>query len=197
MKQPDPIFDAMESFFIDYLQRTRGCSPCTLASYRDTLRLFLEYAAQSKHASVDKLRLTDFDADRVLAFLEYLEQKRGNSISTRNCRLAVLHSFFAHVLRKYPEHAGRLARILSLPPKRHPASPPRYLDPPAVQSLLRHPDRATTAGRRDYALLLFLYNTGARVSEVTVLRHRDLLPGPAVDLHGKGDKYGKVVVIER
>lgn len=189
MKEPDPLFAAVESFFIDYLQRTRGCSRCTLASYRDTLRLFLEYAAQSKHGSVDKLRLTDFDATLVLAFLEHLEQKRRNSISTRNCRLAVLHSFFAHVLRRHPEHAGRLARILSLPPKRHPTSPPRYLDPPAVQALLRHPDRATPTGRRDHALLLFLYNTGARVSEVTVLRHKDLIPGPAVNLHGKGDKH--------
>lgn len=188
MKQPDPIFDTVESFFVDYLQRTRGCSRCTLTSYRDTLRLFFAYAAQKKNSSVDKLRLTDFDSALVLAFLEHLEQKRGNSVSTRNCRLAVLHSFFAHVLRRHPEHAGRLARILSLPPKRHPTSPPRYLDPPAVQSLLGHPDRATPAGRRDYALLLFLYNTGARVSEVTALRHKDLMPGPAVNLHGKGNK---------
>jgi site-specific recombinase XerD len=188
MKQPDPIFDAVESFFVDYLQRTRGCTRCTLTSYRDTLRLFLEYAARSKKVPVDRLRLADFDVTLVLEFLEHLESKRHNSVATRNCRLAALHSFFAHVLRGHPDHAGHLARILALPPKRHAASPPRYLDPPVVQTLLRHPDRQSLTGRRDYALLLFLYNTGARVSEVTILRHKDLLPGPAVNLHGKGGK---------
>ena len=188
MKQPDVIFDAVESFFVDYLQRTRGCSRCTLESYRDTLRLFFDYAAQSKHVPVDRLRLADFDADLVLAFLESLECKRHNRISTRNCRLAGLRSFFAHVLRRNPDHAARLARILALPPKRHSLSPPRYLDPPLVQSLLRNPDRQTPTGRRDYALLLFLYNTGARVSELTALKRKDLLPGPAVSLHGKGNK---------
>ena len=188
MRQPDPIFDAVQSFFIDYLQRTRGCSRCTLASYRDTLRLFLNFAAQAQDVPVDRLRMTMFDTDLVLAFLDHLESTRHNSVSTRNCRLAILHSFFAHVLRRHPDHAGSLARILALPPKRRPSSPPRYLDPPVVQTLLRHPDRQSVSGRRDYALLLFLYNTGARVSEVTALHHKDILPGPAVNLHGKGNK---------
>ena len=188
MKAVDPIFDAVQSFFIDYLQRMRGCTHCTLASYRDTLRLFLEYAAQAKKIPVDRLRLADFEADLVLGFLGYLERTRHNSVATRNCRLAVLHSFFAHVLRSHPDHAGHLARILALPPKRYSAAPPRYLDPPVMQALLRHPNRQSLSGRRDYALLLFLYNTGARVSEVTMLRHKDLLPGPAVNLRGKGGK---------
>jgi site-specific recombinase XerD len=182
------MFEAVESFFIDYLQRTRGCTQCTLVSYRDTMRLFFDFSAQAKKTSVDRLRLAMFDSDLVLAFLDHLELVRHNSISTRNCRLAILHSFFAHVLRRHPDHAGRMARILALPPKRRPFSPPRYLDPPVVQLLLRHPDRQSKAGRRDYALFLFLYNTGARVSEVTALRYKDLLPGPAVNLHGKGRK---------
>jgi site-specific recombinase XerD len=188
MKKPDPIFDAVQSFFVDYLERARGCSPCTLASYRDALRLFFEYAAHAKGVPVDRLRLVDFDSDLVLEFLDQLECKRHNSVSTRNCRLAALHSFFVHVLRRNPDHAGRLARILAMQPKRHSLSPPRYLDPPEVQALLRNPDRQTPIGRRDYALLLFLYNTGARVSELVTLQHKDLLPGRAVILHGKGNK---------
>jgi site-specific recombinase XerC len=80
MKPIDPIFDAVESFFVDYLQRTRGCTRCTLISYRDTLRLFLDYAAQSKKVPVDRLRLADFETNLVLAFLEHLESKRHNSI---------------------------------------------------------------------------------------------------------------------
>jgi site-specific recombinase XerD len=188
MKRSDPVFYAVQSFFTDYLQRTRGCSQRTLESYRDTLRLFFDYTAGALGITVDRLRLTDFDSDLLLAFLEHLEGVRHNRISTRNCRLAALHSFFAHALRLHPEHSGQLARILALPSKRHLPAPPRYLDPPVIQTLLRHPDRQTSSGRRDFALLLFLYNTGARVSEAASLRGKDLLPGPAVSLHGKGGK---------
>jgi site-specific recombinase XerD len=188
MKSPDPLFDAVEAFFVDHLQLARGCSQCTLKSYRDTLRLLFEYAARVRSVSADRLRIVDFDADLILAFLNHLEEGRHNRISTRNCRLAALRSFFVHLLRRHPEHAGRLARIIALPPKRHPPAPPRYLDPSDVQLLLRHPDRDTPAGRRDYALILFLYNTGARVSEVTAVHGKDLLPGPAVHLRGKGKK---------
>ena len=188
MKKIDPLFDAVESFFIDHLQRTRGYSPCTLASYRDALRLFLDYSAGVHKVTVDRLRLSDLDVKLVLGFLDYLEKDRHNAVSTRNCRLAILHSFFAHVLRRHPDQAGRIARIIALPSKRHCLSPPRYLDPPTVRTLLRHPDRQTASGRRDYALLLFLYNTGARVSEVTALHGQDLMPGSAVKLRGKGNK---------
>jgi site-specific recombinase XerD len=188
MKSPDPLFDAVESFFVDHLKLARGCSPCTLRSYRDTLRLLLEYAGRVRKLSADRLRIVDFDADLILAFLNYLEEGRHNRISTRNCRLAAVRSFFLHLLRRHPEHAGRLTRIVALPPKRHPPAPPRYLDPHDVQLLLRHPDRDTPAGRRDYALILFLYNTGARVSEATAVRGKDFLPGPAVQLRGKGNK---------
>jgi site-specific recombinase XerD len=188
MRPPDPFLDAVESFFTDYLQRTRGCSRCTLASYRDTLRLFFAYITRVRGVPLDRLRVTNLDADLIVDFLEYLEGERHNQVSTRNCRLAALHSFFAHLLRCHPEHGGRLARILALPPKRHPPAPPRYLDPPVVRSLLHAPDRLTPVGRRDYGLFLFLYNTGARVSEAIAVRRKDLLPGPAVQLHGKGGK---------
>jgi site-specific recombinase XerD len=188
MKQNALIFDAVESFFTDYLKLTRGCSLATLASYRDTLRLLFDYVSVRQKTTIDRLRVLDFDVDIVLAFLEQLQSERHNRVSTRNCRLAALRSFFAHVLRRHPEHAGRVARILALRPKRHSPAPPRYLEPPAVQALLRGPDRDTPAGRRDYALILFLYNTGARVSEAIGVRRKDLLPGPAVLLHGKGNK---------
>jgi site-specific recombinase XerD len=153
------------------------------------LKLLFDYVAQIREVPIDRLRFVDFDADLILSFLEHLEKQRHNSVSTRNCRLAALHSFFSHALRRHPEHASRLARITALPPKRHPSAPPRYLDPPVVQSLLREPDRQTAVGRRDYALILFLYNTGARVSETAAVRSENLLPGPAVHLAGKGRKH--------
>jgi site-specific recombinase XerD len=188
MKTTDPLFEAVETFFVDYMKLLRGASQRTLASYRDALRLLLEYASHMRKAPIDRLRLADFDADLIAAFLQHLERDRHNQISTRNCRLAALHSFFAHVLRRHPEHAARLSRILALPSKRHPHAPPRYLDPPVVQALLRTPNRETASGRRDYALILFLYNTGARVSEAIAVHQKDLLPGPAVHLIGKGKK---------
>jgi site-specific recombinase XerD len=178
----------VESFFTDYLTLTRGCSTCTLESYRDTLKLLFAYVAQRRRLSLDRLRFVDFDANLILDFLEYLEEKRHNSVSTRNCRLAAVHSFFAHALRSHPQHAGRLARIVTLPPKRRPRPPPRHLDPPVVESLLGAADRHTPAGRRDYALILFLYNTGARASEAAGVRFQDLMAGPSVQLLGKGRK---------
>jgi site-specific recombinase XerD len=184
----DPLFAAVESFFVDYMKLLRGASQRTLASYRDALRLLFEYASQVKKVPIDRLRLTDFDADLVAAFLQHLERDRHNRVSTRNCRLAALHSFFSHVLRRQSEEAGRLARILALPRKRHPLAPPRHLDPPVVQELLRAPNRQTPSGRRDYALILFLYNTGARVSEAIMAHRSDMLPGPAIHLVGKGNK---------
>jgi site-specific recombinase XerD len=188
MKKPDPLFDAVESFFVDYLKLLRGSSQTTLASYRDTMRLLFEYVSRFRKIPIDHLRLTDFDADLISAFLQHLERDRHNRVSTRNCRLAALRSFFSHVLRRHPEHAGCLARIIALPSKRHPPTPPRHLDPPVVQALLRGPDRQTRAGCRDYALILFLYNTGARVSETIAVHRKDILPGPAVHLVGKGRK---------
>src|ERR1017187_8784621 len=99
----DPLFAAVESFFVDYMKLLRGASQRTLASYRDALRLLFEYASQVKKVPIDRLRLTDFDADLVAAFLQHLERDRHNRVSTRNCRLAALHSFFSHVLRRQPE----------------------------------------------------------------------------------------------
>ena len=190
LHHPDPLFPAVESFFVDHLRRTCGASPRTLASYRESLRLFFQYVEKTRAVHIDQLRLADLDAELVVDFLEHLEHDRHNSVATRNNRLAALRSFFAHALRRCPEHAGRLARIVALPAKRHVLPPPRYLDPPAIQALLRALDRQTVAGRRDYALLLFLFNTGARVSEAIAVHFGDLLsgPNPAVQLHGKGGK---------
>jgi site-specific recombinase XerD len=188
MKHIDPLFDTVEAFFTDHLKRISGCSQRTLESYRDALRLLFEYASKMKKVTVDQLKLSDFDVELIKGFLQYLEDDRHNRVSTRNCRLAALHSFFAFALERHPEQAGHLATIVALEPKRHSEAPPRYIDASSVQMLLRDPDRNTQEGRRDYALMLFLFNTGARVSEAIGVRYKDLLPGPAVELHGKGNK---------
>ena len=189
-RQTDPLPRFVESFFREYLQRVRGASAHTIRAYRDTLRLLFIYLADSKGVSVADLQLNDLKVEGIIMFLTQLESKRGNKAATRNCRLAAIHSFIKHLVRHDPDHAEQYQQILSLPSKK--AKPPlaTYLEPEDVRLILDKPDRRTASGLRDYAILLFLYNTGARVSEALAVRMGDLnLDPPAqVRLHGKGGK---------
>jgi site-specific recombinase XerD len=189
-RAPDSLLRMVESFFRDYLQRVRGASRHTVFAYRDALRLFFAFLADSKKRPVADLRADDLTVDRVLAFLDHLEADRRNTIATRNLRLTTIRSFFRHLIRDDPTRAAQYQRVLSLPLKK--TRPPllTYLEPEEIQILLRQPDRRTRHGARDFALLLFLYNTGARISEALFLQWRDLhLVRPRqVKLHGKGRK---------
>jgi site-specific recombinase XerD len=186
----DPLPRLVESFFGEYLQRVRGASRHTVLAYSDALRIFLTFLAKTCRREVTQLRLDDVTVDRVLAFLDHLEADRRNDVATRNCRLTALRSFCRHVVRQDPARAAQYERILSLPSKKTSQRLVTYLEPEEVQVLLRQPDRRTPAGMRDFALLLFLYNTGARVSEALAVRQDDLqLRRPRqVRLHGKGSK---------
>jgi len=186
----DELLPLVESFFREHLQRVRGASPHTVRSYRDSLRLFLCFLADSSGKSVADLGLAHIEAERVLSFLEHLETRRGNSVSTRNLRLAAIRSLAQHLLRRDPTRAGQYRRILDVPTKKSKLPAVYYLEPEEVEVLLRQPDQGTPAGRRDHALLLFLYNTGARVSEALAVCPRDLqlVRPPLVRLHGKGNK---------
>jgi|ADurb_Oil_01_Slu_FD_contig_81_504044_length_4371_multi_2_in_0_out_0_4 site-specific recombinase XerD len=180
-----------QSFFQQYLQHTRGASRHTLRAYRDTLRLFFTFLGQQTHRGIDRLTLADVTVQGVLDFLVYLESQRGNRPITRNCRLAALHSWVKHLLRHDPASADQYARILALPTKRcrHQALPD-YLEPEQFRLVLDEVPPQDGRGMRDAALLLFLYNTGARVSEALQLRWSDLATeGPGqVRLHGKGGR---------
>lgn len=189
MTTPD-LPHSIESFFREHLQRVRGASPHTLLSYRDSVILLLRFLAGRTGGRVSALTLDDITAEQVLAFLEHLEGERRNSASTRNLRLAAIRSLVEHLLRHDPTRAGQYQRVLNIPTKK--TSPPSvsYLEPEEVQALLRQPDRKTRVGRAHHALILFLYNTGARVSEALDVRPQDLHLGrPAqVRLRGKGRK---------
>lgn len=180
----------VESFFREYLQRMCGASAHTVRSYRDCLKLLFEYVATQKASCVADLELGDLTAEMVATFLGHLEAKRSNSATTRNCRLAAIKSFFKHLVRNDLAHSQQYARVLAIPSKRARRRPPRYLEADDMRAILAKPDRRTAYGWRDYTLLLFLYNTGARVSEAADVRPADLqLSAPRqVRLRGKGKK---------
>lgn len=190
MKPVDPLFALVQSFFNDHLQKARGASAHTVAAYRDALKLFLQFTADRRAVSLDRLRLEDLDAETVAAFLQHLEDHRKNQVATRNCRRIALRGFFQHALRRDPTRASQYARVLSLPAKRSAPPVPRYLEPDQMQLLLAQPDRRNARSQRDYALLLFLYNTGARVSEAIAVRRCDFqfVSPYHVRLLGKGAK---------
>jgi site-specific recombinase XerD len=184
------LLSLVTSYFRDYLIGARGSSPHTQRSYRDSLRLLFSFIAARRHRSVADLRLDDLLAPDVLAFLSHLESKRSNRIASRNARLAAIRSFFKHLVEHDLSRADQYQRVLSIPGKRAHTPMAQYLEPEEVKQILAHPDRSTAAGLRDYALLLLLYNTGARVSEALAVRaeHLSLTPPRHVRLLGKGNK---------
>ena len=186
----DQLLPLTQSFFCEHLQRTYGASVHTVRAYRDALRLFFSFLARTKGASVTQLKLADLEVNAVKAFLLHLESQRDNSTTTRNCRLTALRSFFAHLVRHDLTRAAQYQQVLALPLKRTPTAPAAYLEPEEMSSILKQPDRKSALGLRDRALLLLLYNSGARVSEALAVRLQDLsLVRPRqVRLYGKGKK---------
>lgn len=184
------LLACVESFFLEYLQRLRGASAHTVRAYRDTLRLLFIYLADTKGCTVADLQLGDLQADAIAAFLTQLESGRANSVATRNCRRAAIRSFSKHLIRADLPHADQYQRILALPAKKCRQPLATYLEAEEVHTIIEQTDQRTAPGQRDHGLLLFLYNTGARVSEALAVRCTDLhlAPPRQVRLHGKGKK---------
>lgn len=177
-------------FLLEYLVTDRNLARNTQMSYRDTLLLLLPFLSKARHKGVDRLRIDDISPLEVRSFLAYLEEERGCGGATRNLRLAVIHSLAKFIGMHSPEHVGWCAAIRAVPFKKTAQFTLTYMDKPEVDALLATPDRNTPGGRRDHAMLLFLYNTGARVSEAAQLTVGDIQWGssPAVHLVGKGNK---------
>jgi integrase/recombinase XerD len=184
------IAPLLRGFFLDRLVRQRNASPATLAAYRDTFRLLLRFAEERLRRPAASLTTDDVSAPLVLAFLEHLERIRGNSITTRNARLAAVRSFAGHLGREEPAALVQAQRLLAIPMKRCPRPVLGHLSRDEMHALLAAPDATTWSGRRDHALFATIYNTGARVSEATALdvAHLHLDRTPRVDLRGKGRK---------
>lgn len=186
-----PLGPIVHSFFADYLVAVKGLRPATVRSYRDTVRLFLCFVAADKKVKITKLRLEDLSLERCLGFLRYLEEDRHNHIRTRNQRLVVLHTLFDYVASREPEMLGVCQQVAAIPTKRAAPAEAHYLERDEIEVLFRDLPRASRLALRDRSLLLFLYNTGARVQEVADLRvgHLDLKEAGLVRLHGKGDRW--------
>lgn len=188
---PQPSFAALlEGFFTQRLMQQRQASRHTVASYRDTFRLLLQFAQQRLHKAPATLALEDIDAPLVTAFLNELEQVRGVTARTRNLRLTAVHSFFHYAAFEAPANAAQIQRVLAIPAKRFTRPLVPFLSRPEVDALLAAPDQGSWSGRRDHALILLAVQTGLRLSELTSLRREDLHfgAGAHVRVIGKGRK---------
>jgi integrase/recombinase XerD len=181
---------ALQAYFTDRLIGQRAASPNTIAAYRDTFRLLLRFASERTGAPPGKLDIAQLDAPLVAAFLEHLERDRGNSPATRNNRLAAIHSLFAYLALRHPEHAGSIQRVLAIPPKRSERNLLTYLTEREVDALLSACDQSTWTGRRDHAMLALTIQTGLRISELIALNCQDITLATGANVHtlGKGRK---------
>ncbi len=190
MKGASPFPALLESFFMDRLMRQRQASPHTIGSYRDTFRLLMQYAQQRLRKAPSQLTVPDLDTPFLGAFLDHLEQKRGNSARSRNVRLAAIHSFFRYVALHAPENSAVAQRVLAMQSKRYVRRPISFLTPVEIDALLAAPDLKTWSGRRDRTVLLLAVQTGLRAAELTGLRCENIVLGTGAHVQclGKGRK---------
>ena len=192
MHDPDVLGPWVRRFLLEYLVGERNFAANTQRSYRDTLCLLIPFLAATRKTTVDRLTLSHATADIVRQFLGHLETTRHCGVATRNQRLAAIHSLARYIGERSPEHLAWCSEVCRIPFKKAVRDAVCYLEKPEMDALLEAPDRTTRQGFRDYAVLLFLYNSGARATEVASLTVGDLdLPDthPAsVRLLGKGSK---------
>jgi len=195
MRNTDLLSSWIRRFLLEYLVVERNLARNTQKSYRDALQQFLPFLARAAHRRIERLRVEDVLPARVRAFLQDLEKTRGCGIATRNQRLAAIHSLTQFIGQHCPEYLEWCGQIQTIASKKVARPLIGYLEKDELDALLKAPNRRTAQGRRDYVVLLFLYNTGARADEVAHVQIGDLDLGAAssrdassVVLRGKGNK---------
>ena len=180
----------LQSFFTSRLMAQRKASPHTIASYRDTFRLLLQFAHERLRKAPAELALADLDSTVIGAFLDDLEKRRRNGARSRNLRLTAIRSFFRYASLEAPAQSAIIQSVLAIPNQRQPRGLVGFLTRPEIEALLAAPNRTTWLGRRDHAFLLTAVQTGLRLSEMTGLRHDDVMLGAGthVRCRGKGRK---------
>ena len=176
-------------YFTRYLPNERGSSPQTIDTYRYAFILFLEYM-ETRCVPPEKMTIKDFTGDNIRSFLNWLENERGNSPATRNCRLAAMKGFVHYLKYEFPDFLDEYQRILAIPLKKTIQREISYLKTEGVELLVSQVDISKKNGLRDYVILLLLYTTGMRVSELIHLQVKDIsLTEPyTMRIHGKGNK---------
>ncbi|ENZ60081.1 tyrosine-type recombinase/integrase, partial [Enterocloster clostridioformis] len=188
----------VNQFIMEYLVAARDLSPNTVLSYRDSIVLLITFMSNVHGKRPEALEIADITAERVEEFLGWLESERTNSPSTRNIRLAAIHSLFRYLCSQRPEHIFHSQQILSIPVKKTAQTEVTYLDTAQTEKLLAAPDATTAKGKRDLALLCLLYDSGCRVQELADVRMSDIrftVP-PQVTLTGKGRKTRTVPLMK-
>ena len=188
---------ALQAYFTDRLIGQRAASPNTIGAYKLTFRLLLTFASKRLGNTPAALDIAELDAPLIAAFLDHLERDRHNSAATRNNRLAAIHSLFAYLALHHPEHAGSIARVLAIPPKRTERNLLTYLTDPEVDALLDACDRNTWTGRRDHAMFALTIQTGLRISELAGLTRQDVTLTVGANVHtiGKGRKERRTPLV--
>ena len=198
MMKPTNFAKYLTDFLTVYLPTHKNVSKNTIYSYRDTFKLLLHYCQDVKGLPVEKLTLDVLSSHWIVDFLEWLETDRKCSISTRNQRLAALHSFFRYVQAEEPSGLFHFQKISSIPIKKAKKTVVDYLTSEAIKLLLEQPDKHTRKGRRDLTLISILYDSGARVQELIDLRVCDITlhPPAVITLMGKGNKTRRVPIMK-
>ena len=189
----------LTNYLTVYLPGQRGISQNTIQSYADTFRLLFIYYRDELGCKPEKLTISLFNSELINGFLDWLETDRNNSVATRNQRLSAIQAFCKYLLVETPKYIAILQVNLQIPRKKYTKPQIGYLSQQETSAMLEKPDTSTMSGRRDLTLLALLYDSGARVSELTSLKVRDLRLDnyPIVTLHGKGGKIRQVPLMKK
>jgi integrase/recombinase XerD len=196
--KPTDFSKYLTDFLTRYLSYERGSSSNTIAAYRDTFVLFITFMEKNRKITAEKLYLKLITKDSIVAFLDWLQAERKCSDTTRNLRLAALHSFFRYVQYQNPENLFEYQNILSIKLKKAKRIAMNYLTIEGIKLLLEQPDITTPKGRRDLALLSLMYDTGSRVQEIIDLTSSAIrLDRPyTIQITGKGNKTRIVPLLD-
>lgn len=196
--KPTDFAKYLSDFLTRFLTGERGASNHTVAAYRDTFLLLIGFLQQQKGINIERLTLDKIDKNTIVAFLDWLQKERKSSNSTRNTRLAAIHSFYRYLQYESLDHVYGCQMILSIKFKRTPQKGVNYLGTEGVKLLLQQPDTNTKKGRRDLAMLCLMYDTGARVQEIIDLTPSMLrLTVPmTIKIVGKGNKARLIPMLD-
>ncbi len=188
----------VQRYFMSYMMKQHNYGPNTISSYRYTFKLLLSFLAESDK-DISNLSIDEVDHDKILGFLSWLSDIRGNSVPTKNVRLAHIKSFFRYVMMTAPEYSELCRKIIRIPFGKEDKKPPACLSKEAIQEMMSSVDSSSDNGLRHLALLSLLYDSACRVQEIISLNVEDFQPGHCCRIYvkGKGNKYRSIPLLKK